>query len=130
MSRFMRAINKFPALILRSPLHRLIGGSVLLLTFVGRKSAKKCTTPITYLREGDTVLLTIDSPWWKNLRGGALVALLIRGRRYAGVAEAITDETEIARVLEMMLDKPRGARKGRPRAGHGASPLDDREGRW
>ena len=88
MSTFIRVMNKFPALLLRSPLHRLISKSVLLITFTGRKSGKKYTTPITYLRDGDTVLMTTDSPWWKNLRGGALVTLRIRGREYVGVVEA------------------------------------------
>jgi hypothetical protein len=48
--------------------------------------------------------MTTDSPW-KNLCGGAPVTLQIQGREYACVAEAITDETEVARVLEMMLRK-------------------------
>ena len=74
----MRVVNKFPALLLRSPLHGLIIGSVLLITFNGRKSGKKYTTPITCLGEGDTVLMTTDSPWWKNLPGGAPVTLLKR----------------------------------------------------
>ena len=47
--------------------------------------------------------MTTDNPWWKNLRGGALVTLRIRGREYVGVAEAVTDEAEVARVLQMML---------------------------
>jgi hypothetical protein len=34
MSRFVRVVNKFPALLLRSPLHGLIIiGRVLLITF-------------------------------------------------------------------------------------------------
>ena len=97
----MRVVNKFPALLLRSPLHGLIIGSVLLITFNGRKSGKKYTTLITCLGEGDTVLMTTDSPWWKNLWGARDFAE--KGRKYAGVADAITDETEVAQVLEMML---------------------------
>ncbi len=80
----MRVVNKFPALLLRSPLHGLIIGSVLLITFNGCKSGKKYTTPITCLREGDTVLMTTDSPWWKNLRGARDFADKgpgVRGRR-------------------------------------------------
>ena len=41
MSTFIRVMNKFPALLLRSPLHRLISKSVLLITFTGRKSGKR-----------------------------------------------------------------------------------------
>ncbi len=104
--RVMRAVNRFPALLLRSPLHGVLSDGVLLLGFAGRKSGRHYTTPINYLRDdaaGDTLLLTTDSPWWKNLRGGALVTLRIRGREYVGVAEAVTDEAEVARVLQMML---------------------------
>src|SRR5919199_3705683 len=95
-------MNKFPALLLRSPApphkqerfaHHLHGA----------QERQKDTTPITYLRDGDTVLMTTDNPWWKNLRGGALVTLRIRGREYIGVAEAVTNEAEVARVLQMML---------------------------
>jgi len=49
MSKFMRVMNKFPALLLRSPLHALVSKSTLLITFTGRKSGKKYTTPITVL---------------------------------------------------------------------------------
>ncbi len=70
-------MNKFPAMLLRSPLHGFISGSVLLIAFTGRKSGKRYTTPMTHRRDGDTFLMTTDSPWWKNLRGGAP-----RRRRY------------------------------------------------
>ena len=105
MQRFMRMMNKFPALLLRSPLHGLMSEGVLLITFTGRTSGKRCTTPINYIREGDTVLMTTDSPWWKNLRGGAPVTLRIRGREHAGVAEAVTDEEEVIEALEKMLTR-------------------------
>ena len=100
-------MNRFPAMLLRSPLHRLTSKRTLLIIFTGRKSGKRYTTPIVYLREGDTFLMTTDSPWWKNLRGedgaGAPVTLRVEGRDYPGLAEAVTDEEEVARVLEMML---------------------------
>jgi hypothetical protein len=63
--------------------------STLLITFAGRKSGKMYTTPIVYLREGAALLMTTDSPWWKNLRGAgraAPLALRVAGRNCAGVA--------------------------------------------
>ena len=77
--------------------------STLLITLTGRKSGKKYTTPITYLRDGDTFLMTTDSPWRKNLRGGAPVTLHVKGREYAAFGEAVTEESEVARVMEMMV---------------------------
>lgn len=55
-------MNNGPTLLLRSPLHGVLRDSVLLITFRGRKSGKAYTTPVNYLHEGDTILLTTDSP--------------------------------------------------------------------
>ena len=67
----MRAMNAVPRLVLRSPLHGLMDGKVLLLGFVGRRSGRRYTTPMSYVRAGDEVLMTTEAPWWKNLAGGA-----------------------------------------------------------
>ena len=71
--RIVRVANALPKLILRSPLHGLMSNQVLLLTYTGRKSGKRYTVPITYVKVGNTLLLATDRPWWKNLRGGAQV---------------------------------------------------------
>jgi deazaflavin-dependent oxidoreductase (nitroreductase family) len=66
-----------------------MSGSVLLLTFKGRNSGKSYTTPVSYVRDSEDLLLVSrrDRSWWKNLRG-AKVTLRIRGREQEGVAEA------------------------------------------
>src|SRR4028119_670088 len=100
-------MNKVPAAVLRSPLHRAMSGKYLLLSFAGRKSGKRYTTPVAYLKEGETLLMTTDSPWWKNLRGGdgagAPVSVRVKGREYEGLGEAVTDVTEVVRVLHRFL---------------------------
>ena len=101
----MRLANRFPTLLLRSPLHGLLSGGVLLLTFEGRRSGKLYTTPVNYVRDDDTVLLTTDSPWWKNLRGGAPVVLRLGGREVAGVAEPVTDGESVATAIGAMMDR-------------------------
>lgn len=85
-----RLYNPLVKWLLRSPLHVAMSGSVLLLTFKGRNSGKSYTTPVSYVREGEDLLLVSsrDRSWWKNLRGGARVMLHIRGRDEEGVAEA------------------------------------------
>ena len=99
----MRLVNQLPSLLLRSPLHRVISGGVLLLTFTGRASGQQYTTPINYLRAGDTVMMTTDSPWWKNLRGGAPAALRLRGHSVTGIANVVTDEAAIAEAITAMM---------------------------
>lgn len=108
MSSFAKMINKIPAAILRSPLHPLMSKKYLLLSFTGRKSSKKYTTPMAYLREGDALLVTTDSPWWKNLRGGAPVTVRVGGDEYEGTGEAVTQHAEVVHVLSRFLDTQPG----------------------
>jgi deazaflavin-dependent oxidoreductase (nitroreductase family) len=53
----------------------LFGARVLLLTTTGRKSGKRYTTPLTYLEDGDDIVIIAsnngadtDPNWWRNLR--------------------------------------------------------------
>ncbi len=46
----------------RSPLHFLVSKSIMLITFTGRKTGNRYTTPISYLPEGDTVTVFTHAP--------------------------------------------------------------------
>jgi deazaflavin-dependent oxidoreductase (nitroreductase family) len=99
--------------LLRSPLHGLISGNMLLITVTGRKSGKQYTTPVSYLRNGNTLLVTSshDRTWWRNLRGGAPVTVRLQGQNRRGWAEAIEREQAIAAGLLAYLQQvPRLAR--------------------
>ena len=108
MGGFAKIMNKIPAAILRSPLHPIMSNKYLLLSLTGRRSGRRYTTPVAYLKEEESLLMTTDSPWWKNLRqgkdgAGAPVTVRVKGREYEGIGEAVTDETEVARVLDRFL---------------------------
>ena len=108
MGGFARVINKIPAAVLRSPLHPLMSGKFLLLTFTGRKSGRRYTTPVAYLEENGVFLMTTDSPWWKNLNGGGPVTVRVKGSKYEGIGETITDIAEVAQVLGRFLETQPG----------------------
>jgi deazaflavin-dependent oxidoreductase (nitroreductase family) len=97
--------NPIMTWLLRSPLHGLISGNTMLMTYQGRKSGKTYTTPVNYLRmqdsEGQYLLTTSkrDRTWWRNLRGGASVTLRLRGKDLRARAEAIEDEPAVAGEL-------------------------------
>jgi len=101
--RVMRVVNRAPALLLRSPLHGFLDGRFLLIAFRGRTSGKRYATPINYARDGDAYVMTTDSPWWRNLRGGAPVTLRVGGRALAGVAEVSRDPAAVREALERLL---------------------------
>ncbi|MCI0478593.1 MAG: nitroreductase family deazaflavin-dependent oxidoreductase [Anaerolineales bacterium] len=93
--------NPIMIFLLRSPLHGLLSGSTMLITYTGRKSGKPITLPTNYVREGDALFITSfrARKWWRNLRGGARVTIRLQGRDYSGVAEAIEDADAVAQGL-------------------------------
>jgi deazaflavin-dependent oxidoreductase (nitroreductase family) len=77
---------------------------MMLITFTGRKSGKRYTTPVGYVRDGDVVICLTNANWWKNLRGGAQVALRIQGRTLEGHAEPIAqDKARVAQGIRKFL---------------------------
>lgn len=70
--------------ILRSPLHGLVSNNLMLITFTGRTSGKTYTTPVNYVRDGETliVLSHTDRTWWKNLRGDTQLPCGSKGTTY------------------------------------------------
>lgn len=99
----IRVMNAVPRLLLRSPLHGLMSGKVLLLGFAGRRSGRRYTTPMSYVLVEDQVLMSTEAPWWKNLVGGVPVEMRLRGEDRSGVAEAVVDEEGAAEVLKTIL---------------------------
>lgn len=85
-------MNRIMTWLLRSPLHRMVSGSILTLTFTGRKSGKRYTTPLSYTRQGAELIVFTHGSWWKNLQGGAPVTARVQGRDIAGHAEAFAGD--------------------------------------
>jgi hypothetical protein len=86
-------INPVMRFLLRSPAHGLLSDSLMLITFTGRKSGKQFTTPVRYMQTGDTVrcFTAAENQWWRNLRSGSRVSLLIKGQLSDYQAQAIFD---------------------------------------
>src|SRR5579884_1140426 len=55
--RVMRFVNPVVAALLRSPLHGLLSRQVFLLTVTGRRSGRRFTLPLGYVRDGDALLV-------------------------------------------------------------------------
>lgn len=105
--------NPFLIMILRSPLHLLLSGSTLALTYTGRKSGKAYTTPVNYVRDGERLLTTSyrTRTWWRNLRGGAPVSLRLQGREVQATGQVIEDEAAVAEALFAYLSRKPGLAK-------------------
>jgi hypothetical protein len=97
---FQRTAAKFNLLV--TPLMRLPGlGSVLsrsmtVLSYTGRKSGKRFELPVSYRRDGETVVVGVAMPdkkgWWRNFSGdGAPISLTLDGETRTGHAISSRD---------------------------------------
>jgi deazaflavin-dependent oxidoreductase (nitroreductase family) len=93
--------NPMTIWLLKSPLHGMISKGVLSVTVTGRKSGKTISTPTNYVRDGNSlwVISWRDRTWWRNLRGGANVRLLLAGKSVEGRGQVIEEEKVVAQSL-------------------------------
>ena len=116
-------VNRVPAAILSSPMHGLLSGKRLVLSFTGRRSGTRYATPVNYMQRGREVLITTDHGWWHNLDGGAPVELRLRGRKLRATAEAIRDPDLVAEALTAVVrDHPPYGRWAHVRVGADGTP--------
>lgn len=111
---YNRLLNPAVRRLLRSPLHRIASGNIAILHFTGRRSGRRLDTPLSYVREGDTVMFLSNqnTHWWKNFRGGkAPVEVEIAGVRYPGTAVLYEGDSEPLRdaVTRFISALPRDA---------------------
>ena len=80
--------------------------SVLLITFIGHKSGKSYTTPVSYSLSGNRVYIFSHANWWKNLKTSVPVTLKLQGREVQGWPETVLeDKAAIAAALAAHLKK-------------------------
>lgn len=86
-----RLVNPFVRRILRSPLHDLLGGGIVLVRVRGRRTGKIRTVPANGVPDGAGIVLTSlkRRAWWRNLEGGAAVAVTIAGTERQGWGEVV-----------------------------------------
>lgn len=102
---FMNKIaNPFVTLILRSPLHAWMSAALLLITYRGRKSGQEYTLPVQYVQDGNAVYIVPGfaekKVWWRNLKGGTDVQVMLKGQTRSGRGILLERETDMAAILK------------------------------
>jgi deazaflavin-dependent oxidoreductase (nitroreductase family) len=100
--------NPIVKLLLRSPLHNIVGSSFLLITFTGRKSGKVYTVPVQYVTSGNNLLIVsaCSHTWWKNLRGGVAVSIRRNGRNAKATAQVLEDKASAIGLMDFLKSAP------------------------
>lgn len=105
--------NDFMAWVLLSPFHHMISNGTMLITVTGRTTGKTYTTPVGfYEKDGYLWVLTSrNRTWWRNLKGGAQVELLLKRKPVIGFAETELDGRAVAtHMLEYIQRIPQAAK--------------------
>jgi deazaflavin-dependent oxidoreductase (nitroreductase family) len=105
--------NFFMKAIVNSPLHPLLGSRFAVITFEGRQSGKRYSTPINVTRDGDsfTAVSLRGRTWWRNLRGGRAASLRVAGKRYAVRGEVVEDRAAVVDGLAQYFKQNPGYAK-------------------
>jgi deazaflavin-dependent oxidoreductase (nitroreductase family) len=84
--------------LLRTPLlSSAVGGRLVTVYVVGRKSGRRYSVPVAYTKDGNDLLIGSPFGWSKNLRTGEPVEIRLKGRRRQADVRVYKDEAEVTR---------------------------------
>jgi len=110
-ARTMRAVNVPMRAVLGLPFPTPLSANLMLISYTGRKSGKAYRQPVSYARDGETLLTPGGGRWTLNLAGGRPVRIRLRGRDLPASAELVTDPAEVEQLLGVITrENPRAAR--------------------
>lgn len=113
-ARTMRAVNVPMRAVLGLPFPTPLSANLMLISYTGRKSGKAYRQPVSYARDGDTLLTPGGGRWTLNLADGGQprpVRIKVRGRDLPATADLVTDPAEVERLLGVITrENPRAAR--------------------
>src|SRR5947207_15647451 len=104
---WQKLYNPIVIWLLHSPLHSLMDKSTILVTFTGRESGRNYTFPVSYVNDGETLMMISQRKhtWWKNLRNDAQVTVYMHGHTLKARGEAFTDTETVANKLLLFLQE-------------------------
>ncbi len=110
--------NSIVVAILKSPVHRLLSGTLDVIRYRGQRTRQQHITPTQFVEHGDDLLIFVGRPdtksWWRNFRTDHDIEVLVRGRWQGVRARSVVgkDEPEtIVPLLDGYLTRFRRRRK-------------------
>jgi hypothetical protein len=97
-----RAVNVPMRLILGAPIATPLGKRLMLVYLTGRKSGRHYRQPISYVRDGDSLLTPGGGRWKLNLVEGQPTHVRVSGRDILLNPELVRDPPEVDRLLTVM----------------------------
>jgi deazaflavin-dependent oxidoreductase (nitroreductase family) len=102
-AKVMKAVNRPMLRVLRLPFLTPLSRRLMVVTHVGRRTRRTYQQPVSYVRDGETLLTPGGGRWTRNLNDGEPVELRVAGQRVVARPERVRDPDDVARLLGMML---------------------------
>jgi hypothetical protein len=110
-ARMMRVVNVPMRAVLRLPFATPLSANLMLISYTGVKSGKAYLQPVSYARDGETLLTPGGGRWTLNLKNGRQVRLRLRGRDVTAHADLVAEPAEVERLLGVIaVGNPRAMR--------------------
>src|SRR5690242_16448373 len=102
-ARLMKVANGPMRLLLSLPVPTPLSRRLMVVTHVGRRTGRQYQQPVSYVRDGDTLLTPGGGRWTRNLVEDQPVELRLTGRRVSARPELVGDADEVERLLRIMV---------------------------
>jgi hypothetical protein len=107
----MRLVNHFTRPLLSLPFRTPISKRLMLIELIGRKTGRIYTQPVSYVRDGDTLLTPGGGNWKLNLREHQINRLHLNGKWIGALPELVRDPVTVTELLgRMQAASPGSAR--------------------
>lgn len=103
LGTILRLLNPVVKVLLASPLHWPLSRWFAIVAWTGRKSGRRYSTPVSYVREEGVVWVTTGDRWWRNLRDEGSAGMRIAGRWHDAVGTPIADREQSHRDHERLF---------------------------
>lgn len=103
-ARAMRVVNVPMRLVLGLPFATPLGDRLMLVFLTGRRTGRSYRQPVSYVRQGSTLLTPGGGRWKLNLVEGRPERVRLRGRDLRVRPEIVGDPDEIERLLAVMIE--------------------------
>src|SRR6266498_5811036 len=111
LERVMGALNVLPKFALRLPFQTPMSRRLILLSYTGCKTGRAYTIPVSYVEQGDALLIPGGGAWKKNLENGLAVLIWLRGREWRANPEVVLGFDEVEELVAFMVVANRAVRR-------------------
>ena len=101
-AKLMRVVNVPMRVVLGLPVATPLSGRLMLVFLTGRKTGRSYRQPVSYVRQGSTLLTPGGGNWKLNLGEGRPERFRLRGRDVLARPEIVSDVEDIDRLLATM----------------------------